>query len=103
MVVLPAAVHMNPQVVRHVTGRHGIQLEDEAELNRLFPDCEVGAMPPFGALYGLPMYVDPCLALESEIVFQAGNHHEAVRMRWVDFERAVRPVVAEFCRGASAA
>ena len=58
MVVLPAAVHMNPQVVRHVTGRHGIQLEDEAELNRLFPDCEVGAMPPFGALYGLPMKPD---------------------------------------------
>ena len=97
MVVLPAALHMDPHVLRHVTGRHGIQLESEAELRRLFPDCEVGAMPPFGALYGLPMYVDPCLAREPEIVFQAGNHHEVVRMKWEDYERIARPFYVRTC------
>jgi Ala-tRNA(Pro) deacylase len=97
LAVLPAGIHMNTHVMRRVTGRHGIALEDEAELNRLFPDCEVGAMPPFGMLYGMPMYVDPCLSLEPDIVFQAGNHHEVVRMKWEDYDPIARPFHMTAC------
>ncbi|HEY7515927.1 MAG TPA: YbaK/EbsC family protein, partial [Vicinamibacteria bacterium] len=57
----------------------------------------VGAMPPFGALYGMPMYVDPCLAREPEIVFQAGNHHEVVVMDYADYENLARPIVGQLC------
>ena len=55
-------------------------------------------MPPFGGLYGLPVYVDACFPRSEEIVFQAGNHREVVRMKYAEFERLARPVVAEFCR-----
>jgi Ala-tRNA(Pro) deacylase len=64
----------------------------------IFPDCETGAMSPFGNLYGLPVYVDTHLAREPELVFQAGNHTEAVRVHWADFKRLVHPTVAEFCK-----
>jgi Ala-tRNA(Pro) deacylase len=67
-------------------------------MHDVFPDCETGAMPPFGNLYGLPVFVDAHLAREKEVVFQAGNHREAVRVRWTDFERAVHPTVADFCK-----
>jgi Ala-tRNA(Pro) deacylase len=97
MVVVPAPLHVDRGQIRLVTGRHGIHLEDEAELRRLFPDCELGAMPPFGALYGMPVYVDPCLAFEKNLFFQAGNHHEVVRMRYEDFLRLASPVVLDVC------
>jgi Ala-tRNA(Pro) deacylase len=54
-------------------------------------------MPPFGNLYGLPVYVDEHLAREPEFVFQAGSHQEALRVRWADFDRVVHPTVADFC------
>ena len=69
----------------------------EEEFKGLFPDCDVGAMPPFGNLYGLEVYVDRSLAEDEEIVFQAGNHHELVTMTYADFARLVQPKVAEFC------
>lgn len=97
MVVLPAALHVNDVVFHRVTGRTMTRLEDEAELQRLFRDCEVGTMPPFGKLYGLGMYVDPCLAEEDEICFQAGNHHELVCMRYQDFDRIARPFWMKAC------
>lgn len=97
MLVLPAAHHMDPDRFVYATGRHGVHLESEAELRELFPDCEVGAMPPFGALYGMPMYVDPCLAGEDTIAFQAGNHHEIVQMKWEEYERVARPFSMRTC------
>lgn len=97
MVVLPASQHFDHGVLHWVTGRSTFQLEDEKELQRLFPDCELGAMPPFGHLYGLPMYVDPCLAQNEEIFFQAGNHHEVVSMRYQDYETLARPFFCEVC------
>jgi Ala-tRNA(Pro) deacylase len=66
-------------------------------VHEVFPDCETGAMPPFGNLYGLPVYVDRHLARERELVFQAGNHREAVRVEYSDFERLVHPTVADLC------
>jgi Ala-tRNA(Pro) deacylase len=98
MVVLPSTLHLDPWKVHHVTGRHGIHLEDEKELARLFPDCEVGAMPPIGHLYGLATYVDPCLIEDQdEIWFQAGNHHELVRMSIADYQRLATPFWHHVC------
>lgn len=97
MVVVPAYRQFDPDVVRQVTGRMGTRLEHESELLRLFPDCELGAMPPFGNLYGLPMWVDRCLARGPEIFFEAGNHYELVRMLWPAYARLAAPFVAEHC------
>lgn len=96
MVVLPANQHVDRHALQQL-GRDGARLEQEEVLRSLFPDCELGAMPPFGALYDMPMYLDPCLAQEDEIVFQAGNHHELVRMRFEDYERLAKPIVGGFC------
>ncbi len=97
LVVLPASRQFDPNAVREVTGRIGTRLENEAELQRLFPDCELGAMPPFGNLYGLPMYVDRCLAREPDLYFEAGNHHELVHLHWKDFAKLAGPFQAEGC------
>jgi Ala-tRNA(Pro) deacylase len=98
MVVLPSTLHLDPWKVHHVTGRHGIHLEDEQELARIFPDCDVGAMPPIGHLYGLATYVDPCLIEDQEdIWFQAGNHHELVCMKVADFQRLAAPFYHHVC------
>jgi Ala-tRNA(Pro) deacylase len=97
MVVLPAACRLDLNVLKHTAGRHRLSLVREDEMERLFPDCEVGAMPPFGQLYGMPVYVDSCLAEAPGIVFQAGNHHEVVRMDYPEYARLANPVLGEFC------
>jgi Ala-tRNA(Pro) deacylase len=68
-----------------------IFLADEKEFKNRFPDCEVGAMPPFGNLYGMEVYVDSSLAENTEIVFNAGSHTEVIRMSFIDFSRLVKP------------
>ncbi len=96
MVVLPAHLDLNLARFAEAMGVHRVSLADERELRELFPDCEVGAMPPFGNLYGLPVYVDESLAEEPVIYFPAGSHHEVVEMRHEDFERMVHPTVGRF-------
>jgi Ala-tRNA(Pro) deacylase len=98
MAVLPACAHLDLAALGRAMGRHHLRLVPEDELRRLFPDCEVGAMPPFGRLYGLPTYADCCFRRDQPIAFAAGNHHETVRMPYGDWEWAARPVVREFCR-----
>jgi Ala-tRNA(Pro) deacylase len=97
MVVLPAPCRLDLAALRHVTGKHKLSLASEEEIGRLFPDCEVGAMPPFGNLYNLPVYIDACFPRTREFVFQAGNHHEVVRMDYDDYGRLISPSVGEFC------
>jgi Ala-tRNA(Pro) deacylase len=97
MAVLPAACRLDLPAFRQATGRRRLSLLREEEMKPLFPDCEVGAMPPFGHLYGLPVYVDACFPRAKDIVFQAGNHHEVVRMPYPEYERLARPVVVEIC------
>ena len=97
MLVLPAACRVDLTALRHAAGRHKLSLVREDDMTRLFPDCEVGAMPPFGNLYGMSVYVDACLPWSKEIVFQAGNHHEVIRMAYADYARMVSPIVGEFC------
>ncbi|HXJ82830.1 MAG TPA: YbaK/EbsC family protein [Candidatus Methylomirabilis sp.] len=97
MVVLPAACRLDLNALRHATGRHRLSFVSEDDMGRLFPDCEIGAMPPFGQLYEMPVYLDACFSRAQTIVFRAGNHHEVVRMPYVEYERLVKPVVGEFC------
>jgi len=68
-----------------------VRLATEGEFVSQFPDCEIGAMPPFGNLFGLPVYVDPALSQDEFIYFNAGNHVQTIRMRYKDFERIVQP------------
>lgn len=74
-------------------------LATENEFKGLFPQCEPGAMPPFGNLFGLDVFVDRDLERDEEIVFQAGTHRDTVRMAYVDFVRLVRPTVAQLAIG----
>ena len=101
MAVLPATRKIVSQDLRDITGCDNVRLASEMEFKSRFPDCEVGAMPPFGNLYGLPVYVDQSLTEDEEIVFHAGTHSDAIRMRDWDFASLVFPVVAEFHRSPS--
>ena len=94
--VLPAPLAVNLDRLLELAGGDKIRLAQEEELRRLFPDCEPGAMPPFGPLYGQQVFADVTLAAEPEIVFNAGTHTEAIRMRWADFAASTRPIVGGF-------
>ncbi len=97
MAVLPAACKVGMDRLEKIFGMPGISIAREQEFAGLFPDCDTGAMPAFGNLYGFEVYVDEELAQYPKIVFQAGNHHELVTMTYADFARLVQPKVAEFC------
>ena len=91
LVVLPAGEKVNFDKLRAKTGAHDVELATEQEFASLFPGCELGAMPPFGNLYGLDTYVTPSLAEDDEIAFNAGTHPELIKMPYRDFERVVHP------------
>ncbi len=94
MVVLPAPDRVSPERLRDATGAHEVELASEADFEDRFPGCEVGAMPPFGNLWGLTVFVDERLREDEQIAFNAGTHTELVRLAYGDFERVVEPVVA---------
>jgi Ala-tRNA(Pro) deacylase len=102
MLVLPAAHRVDLQKVERALGATSARLAREEEFARLFPDCDLGAMPPFGNLYGIPVYVDRTLTRDPEIVFNAGSHRETITLAYADFERLVRPEVVEFAAGGRA-
>jgi Ala-tRNA(Pro) deacylase len=102
MLVLPAPYRVDFSRAVASLGAKQIRLADEAELGGAFPDCEVGAMPPFGNLYHLPVYVDKRLAEDESIVFPVGTHTETMRLKYADFERLVNPTLAEFGHPAQA-
>lgn len=97
MVVLPAACRVDLTALKSVTGTRKLSLAREEEFVRLFPDCDAGAMPPFGNLYDMPVYVDACFPRAKDIFFQGGNHREVVQLSYQDYEGLVRPTVGEFC------
>ncbi len=96
MAVLPASYHVNSEKLKKLVGAGKLRLAEESEFAGLYPNCEPGAMPPLGNLYGQRVFVDERLAEDETIVFNAGNHTEAVRMRYADFERLVKPLVGAF-------
>lgn len=96
MLVLPAPHHVNPERAAEALGVGEVRLAGEDLFEETFPDCEVGAMPPFGNLYGVPVYVDESLAEDEEIVFRAGTHTDTMSVAYADFERLVGPKVLRF-------
>lgn len=96
MVVLPASRRIVLHDLRELLESPEARLATEAEFRDDFPDCELGAMPPFGNLYNLPVYVAASLAAEKEIAFNAGSHTEIIKMAYADFEDLVKPTVLEF-------
>jgi Ala-tRNA(Pro) deacylase len=94
MAVIPASEHVDLDQLRSLTRAKTVEVASEREFKDAFPDCETGAMPPFGNLYGMAVYSDTGLAQQEEITFSAGSHRELVRMRWADMARLVNPTVA---------
>lgn len=82
-------------------GESGVRLAHEEEFTPAFPDCDAGAMPPFGNLYGVPVYVDRSLAEDQAIVFQAGTHRHTIQLAYDDFERLVQPQLISVSEAAS--
>ena len=95
MAVVPATNAVDFDALRAASGAARAELAGEAEFGPLVPGCELGAMPPFGNLYGMKVYADEALADEEQIAFNAGTHTELIRMSFDDFERLVQPTVAD--------
>lgn len=98
IMVVPATRLVDFQEVRLTLGLTNARLATEEELGKLFPDCELGAMPPLGSLYDLPVYLDSSLAGEDMIAFNAGTHHDVVHMRTAEYRALVRPTVVSLAR-----
>jgi len=96
MAVLPASRQVDLERLKAQAGGKTISLAGEKEFKDRFPDCETGAMPPFGHLYDIPVYVDSSLADDEDIAFNAGTHRELIRLSYQDFVRLAKPVVASF-------
>ena len=92
MMVLPADHQIDLEKVEKAIGK-AVSLDNEQEFKTLFSDCAIGAMPPFGNLYGLPTYVDQSLTEQDYIVFEAGTHTDAIKMSYRDYEKIVKPKV----------
>lgn len=103
MAVVPASLHVDLDGLRILTGAQTVEIASEREFRDAFPDCETGAMPPFGNLYDMPVYVDSSLAENEEITFSAGTHRELVRIGWPDMMRLVNPMVCNLTRRTAAA
>ncbi len=95
MAVLPASCKLDFDRLKAVAGTRDVSLASEADFADMFPGCEVGAMPPFGMLYGMKTYMAEELAEDEEIVFNAGAHTELLRLSYADYVRLVSPVVAK--------
>jgi Ala-tRNA(Pro) deacylase len=101
MAVLPGDYMLDMQGLRNMLGVSRLRLATESELGELFPECELGAMGPFGNLCGLPVYVDSGLAGEQNIAFNAGTHRDVIHMRFDDLRRLVQPRIVELSRHAA--
>ena len=99
MLAVPAPRHVSLAKAAEAIGAKEVRLAHEDEFAAAFPDCEVGAMPPFGNLYGLPVYADAELAQDETIVFNAGTHEDTVHMKYADFDRLVKPAPVTLTSG----
>jgi len=98
MIVIPASKLVDLHEVRPVLGLAQARLASEDELARLFPDCELGAMPPLGPIYGFPVYLDTTLAGQDTIAFNAGTHREVLHMQMAEYRRLVSPHIVSLAR-----
>jgi Ala-tRNA(Pro) deacylase len=102
MAVVPGSLHVNLNLLKKETMAKVVELASETDFKDRFPECETGAMPPFGNLYGMDVFVDESLALDKEIAFNAGSHRELIRLPWADFERLVKPRMIRIATGKTA-
>jgi Ala-tRNA(Pro) deacylase len=96
MAVLPAGYKVEFELLKEAAKANKVELASEEEFKDVFPDCEIGAMPPFGNLYGLEVFVAKTLAEDKEIAFNAGSHIELIKLAYKDFENLVNPKVMKF-------
>ena len=96
MAVLPASFRVDVGLLKKATNAKRVELASETEFQGRFPECETGAMPPFGNLYGIDVIADESLAKDKEIAFNACSHRELIRLAWEDFERLAKPKVTRF-------
>jgi len=96
MAVLPASRKVDLERLREAADAKTAALAGEAEFKEMFPNCECGAMPPFGNLYGMDVFVATDLAEDQMIAFNAGSHSELIKLAYTDFDRLVRPKVCAF-------
>ena len=99
MAVLPASHQVDFGLLKEAIGAHKVELAGEREFKDMFPGCELGAMPPFGNLFGMDVYVAQALSDDDQIAFNAGSHTELIRLSYEDFERLVQPTVIRFAAG----
>ncbi|HZW97074.1 MAG TPA: YbaK/EbsC family protein [Candidatus Eremiobacteraceae bacterium] len=98
MAVVPASRHVDLRLLKQATGARTVELASEQEFKDKFPDCEAGAMPPFGNLYGMAVYADESLTSIKEITFNAGTHRDLLRMDWADLVRLVEPKIVQITK-----
>lgn len=96
MAVLPASYKVDLNALKEATGANQVELAGEQEFRSQFLECELGAMPPFGNLYDMQVYVDQSLTKDDTIAFNAGSHTELLKLSYKDFESLVRPKVLKF-------
>ena len=96
MAVLPAQYKIHLGLLKHETGADQVELASEEDFENLFPECETGAMPPFGNLYGMDVYVEDSLLNDEEIAFNAGSHTELIKISYDDFMKLVQPKILRF-------
>ena len=101
LAVVPAPFAVDLTRLQQSAHAATVRLAKEKEFASLYLDCELGAMPPLGPLYGQRVFVDKRLTMDAEVSFSAGSHHDAIRMPYREFERIVQPTVAEFAQGPS--
>ena len=94
MAVLPATRKLDFPLLKKALGKKNVSLASEEEFSPLFPDCELGAAPPLGKLYNMKMIVDDSLGEDEEIVFNAGTHHDIIKISYKDYERLEQPKMA---------
>lgn len=96
MAVLPASQHVDLRALRTVLGTTDAHIAHESEFEALFPGCELGAMPPFGNLFDMPVYCETSLRDDRQIAFNAGSHRELIQMDFDDYLQLVKPRIATF-------
>ena len=97
MAVVPAVCKVDFDLLKKAAGAKKVELASEEQFKDMFPDCDVGAMPPFGNLYGMAVYADKKLEEDKEIAFNAGNHTELIRLAYSDYIKLVKPTLVDIC------
>jgi Ala-tRNA(Pro) deacylase len=96
MAILPASYHIDIDLLKKQIGAKNLRLAYESEFKDIFPNCDVGSMPPFGNLWDLGVFVAESIAYSDEIAFSAGTHNEIMKMNYKDFDRLVKPIKLKY-------